>query len=32
MAIPIPDDVRDLLQPPRCLHLSTLFAAGPPCT
>jgi hypothetical protein len=30
MAIPIPDDVRELLQPPRYVHLSTLRADGPP--
>jgi hypothetical protein len=32
MAIPIPDDVRELLQAPRYVHLSTLRADGSPCT
>jgi hypothetical protein len=32
MAIPIPDDVRELLQAPGYVHLSTLRADGSPCT
>ena len=32
MAIPILDDVRELLQAPRYVHLSTLRADGSPCT
>jgi hypothetical protein len=32
MAIPIPDDVRELLQAPRYVHLSTRRADGSPCT
>ena len=32
MAIPIPDDVRELLQAPNCVHLSTLRADGSPHT
>ncbi len=30
MAIPIPDDVRELLQAPSYVHLSTLRADGSP--
>ena len=30
MTIPIPDDVRKLLQAPRYVHLSTLRADGSP--
>ena len=30
MAIPIPDDVRELLQAPNYVHLSTLRADGSP--
>jgi hypothetical protein len=30
MAIPIPDDIRELLQAPNYVHLSTLSADGSP--
>jgi hypothetical protein len=31
MAIPVPDDVRELLQAPRCVHLSTLRSGRTIC-